>query len=298
MNENIWRVLAQILYYRNDLIEIIKPFFKNLKNENLNDEKFLPFLKRFPIYKLKVLYQNGIITETNFNSLTTNIMNNNMNQDEYQDQLLFKYKSPNITSVSDNLIIEEIISGDKIKELQELIQEKDINTFNTIQMSFHEVEKMKIPLIQYCIMKNAMECFKYLLVNGYDDPNKTMEEQERRDLWIDIKRYKWDCMATAIYYGNMEIVKILEDKGIEKGNNSAHIEAAILSYRNSIVKEIIEEMNSKNIAIDNYLNSAIVASAKNNNIKGIKLLIKYDADINITENIYLNIIIIFLINLI
>ena len=25
----IWRGLAQILYYRNDLIEIIKPFFEN-----------------------------------------------------------------------------------------------------------------------------------------------------------------------------------------------------------------------------------------------------------------------------
>ena len=27
---------------------------------------------------------------------------------------------------------------------------------------------MKIPLIQYYIMKNAIKCFKYLFVNGYD----------------------------------------------------------------------------------------------------------------------------------
>ena len=39
MKVKIWMVLAQILFYRNDLIEIIKPFFENLKNENINDEK-------------------------------------------------------------------------------------------------------------------------------------------------------------------------------------------------------------------------------------------------------------------
>ena len=38
---------------------------------------------------------------------------------------------------------------------------------------------MKSPLIQYCVMKNAIECFKYLLVNGFGDPNKTMEEQKK-----------------------------------------------------------------------------------------------------------------------
>ena len=69
MNAQIWRVLAQILYYRNDLTEIIKPFFKNLKNENINDVKYIPLLKRFSKDQLKVLYQNGIITEENFNLL-------------------------------------------------------------------------------------------------------------------------------------------------------------------------------------------------------------------------------------
>ena len=71
--------------------------------------------------------------------------------------------------------IEEIISGDKIKELEKLLQEKDIKTFNTITKSFLEAKEMEIPLIQYCIMKKAIECFKYLLVNCFDDPNITSE---------------------------------------------------------------------------------------------------------------------------
>ena len=65
----IWRVLSQILYYRNDLIEIIKPFFENLKNENINDEKYFLFLKTFSKYQLEILYQYGIIPEAKFNLL-------------------------------------------------------------------------------------------------------------------------------------------------------------------------------------------------------------------------------------
>ena len=56
-------------------------------------------------------------------------------------------------------------------------------------------------------MKKAIECFKYLLVNGYDDPNKIMEELNPEYFYdkntyerIYIKRYEWDCMATAIYF--------------------------------------------------------------------------------------------------
>ena len=76
--------------------------------------------------------------------------------------------------------------------------------------------------------------------------NKTMEEQNPKSFYDsnkkkEIKRYEWDCMNTAIYFGNKEIIKILEQKGIKKGKKPAHIEAASLSYRNLIVKEIIED---------------------------------------------------------
>ena len=142
---------------------------------------------------------------------------------------------------------------------------------------------MEIPLIQYCIMKKAIECFKYLLVNGFDDPNKTMEDQNPYTFYdshyhkIEIKRYEWDCMATAIYFGNKEIIKILEEKGIEKGKNPTHIEAAILSYRNMIAKEIIGNLNEQ---IQNLLYLSIIASAKNNNIKGVEFLMTKGTDIN------------------
>ena len=280
MEGKIWKILAQILFYRNDLIGIIKPFFENLKNENINDEKYIPLLKTFSKYQLELLYQNEIIPNEKFNFLISK------NEKESQNE-----SSSQLTDTLNDSHIEEIISGDKIKEFQEIIQEKNINTFNIIIKSFLDVEKMEIPLIQYCIMKKAIECFKYLLVNGYDDPNKTMKEQSSLSLGQKSQnRYKWDCMATAIYFGNKEIIKILETKGIEKLKNSKYIEAAILSYRNHIVEELLEEINKKkdkNHRIKNHLMISLISSTYNNNIKGAELIISKGADINAKTILYL-----------
>ena len=106
-------------------------------------------------------------------------------------------------------------------------------------------------------------------------------------------------MATAIYFGNKEIIKILEERVIENGKNATHIEAAILSYRNQIAKEVIEDLNENNEQIQNILNLSITASAKNNNIKGVEFLMTKGADINAKVIIYLNMdIILFLIKVI
>ena len=262
MNEKIWRVLSQILSYRTDLSDLLRPFFVNLKNENINDKKYTPLLLTFFNYQIELLYQTSILTKETFSS--------------YQNK-----SSSNF--VNDNQKIKAIILEDNIEKLTELIQEKGINTFNIITKSFNEVEKMEIPLIQYCIMEKAIRCFKYLLVNGYDDPNKVMKEEKPYSWWKRQHRYEWDCMTTAIYLGNNEIIKILEEKGIEKGKNPVQIEAAILSYRNIIVEEILEEMNKKKEKSKNHLNIALLASAKSNNINEFELLIMKGVNPNLYD---------------
>ena len=187
-----------------------------------------------------------------------------------------------------------------------LVRENDdsIQTFNTIKKSFLEVEEMEIPLIQYCVMKEANKCFKYLLINGFDDPKKIMKERnplsfnDSQGNIINIKRYEWDCMATAIFFGYRDIIFILEEIGIERGTNATHIEAAILSYRNMIAIEIIEDLNENNEQIENIFNVSIMTSAKNNNLKGVEFLMNKGADINAIDIIYLNMNILFLIKLI
>ena len=72
-------------------------------------------------------------------------------------------------------------------------------------------------------------------------------------------------------------------KNWKKGKNPTHIEAAILSYRNMVVKEIIEDPNENILnkeQIQNILNISVIASAKNNNIKGLKFLVTKGGDIN------------------
>ena len=148
----IWRILAQILFYRNDLIITIKTFFENWKKENINDEKYIPLLKTFSKYQLEVLYQNGIITKEKFNFLLLK-----KEKDENQNNPKDQSSKLSIFNVNENCStnIEAIVSGDKIQELQDLIHKKDIQTFNIITKSFLEIKEMKIPLIKYCIMKKG-----------------------------------------------------------------------------------------------------------------------------------------------
>ena len=152
---------------------------------------------------------------------------------------------------------------------------------------------MKIPIFIECVIQRATKCFKYILINGFENPSIIMNDQSPQEItiswWetIKIKRFEWDCMSVAIYYGEMEIIKILEENGIEKGSLSAHFEAAILSYRNGIAKEIINQMKGKNEnekINDEILKRSLISSAKNNNIKGAELFINNGADINAITN--------------
>ena len=208
MNENIWRVLTQILDGNNDLIKIIKPFFENLKNNNINDEKYISFLKSLPKEHLEVLYQYEIITEGKFKLLMPN------NEIQYK----FLSDSPN-EKIHNH--IEKIISEDNIEELRTLIEIEGTQTFNMIKKSFREVKKMKIPLIQYCIMKKAIKCFKYLLVNGLDDPQKNMLEQNPKKFFdptthnsYKINRYEWNLRKVELPVSKKGNIKWSSNKEI------------------------------------------------------------------------------------
>ena len=271
MEYHIWRQLIQILTFRNDLIDTIKPFFGQLSynnnNEkfNINEEKHIPFLKSLLSFQLEVLHKFEIIDEVIYAIIAP------------KQKISSTFS---LESINNDKIIEELIQGDKIEQLQKIVREKGIKSINPIKRSFNEIEGMKIPIITECIIEKATKCFKYLLINGIEDPTITIRESG----FSMERQYEWDCMAVAIYYGEDEIVKILEEKGIEKGSKPSHIGAAILSYRNAIVKEIINEMKEKNENNEIALNIGLNASGKNNNIKGAELLINNGAKINESGN--------------
>ena len=176
-----------------------------------------------------------------------------------------------------------------------MITENGIHSIGVIKTSFIEKKNMKIPIIIYTIIQKAINCFKYLLLNESEElRTKVMDDLDPDVIHISwyqsiyIKKYQWDCMAVAIYYGNVEIIKILEESGIEKGENPAHIEAAILSYRNQIAKAIINQMKEKNEQYDHeFLIRGLLASTINNNIKGAEIIFNSGIDVNIESHVSL-----------
>ena len=287
METKIWTRFVQILSYRNDLTELIKPFLENLKDHNINDEKYIPLLLTFSKYQIELLNKIEIISTSKLEFLLSRKLKSSP---PLENPVKTKQNSEENLKIQNlKKQIETIIAGDQIKKLQELLLDEDFKQFNTITTSFLDVNEMQIPLIQYCIIKKALECFKYLLVNGYDDPNKTMEEEKPEIIYDNHgssnknKKYGWDSMATAIFFGNKEIIKILEDKDIAKGKNPEHVEAAILSYRNSIVEEILDEIKDKKNINEDHLKKATFAFGQNNNIKGGELLINKKVNLNATD---------------
>ena len=279
--------------YRNDLINTIQSFFVQLNTENnnekynINEEKHIPFLKSLSTFQKKLLRKYNIIDEEIYIALVSkpeNLLISTMHAKEEEEEEQQQQQQQEI--------IREIIQGDKMEELKRIILEKGINAISPITKSFNEVGKMRIPIIIECIIEKATKCFKYLLINAIEDPSATMKDKNSHSSFMRENRksrYEWNCREIAMYYGQIEIITILEEKGIEKGDKSADFEAAILSYRNGIVKAIINQMKERNEQINNeLLNAGLIASVKSNNINGAELLLNNGADINATNIISQN----------
>ena len=268
MEYKIWRQLIQMLSFREDLIDTIKPFLNSLKNHNneqydINEEKHIPFLKSLSKFYLNKLHSSKIINEEKYQAFISQKVSTN---DWYKEKPKPIYET-----------VEEILKKDKLDDFKLLILNKGIDSISPNPKSFNEVEEKSIPIIHDCLIHNAIRCFKYLLINGID-PTKRIQERQSSDLFllanfnhfIEIKIYEWDCMTLAIYYGQVEIMKILEEFGIEKGNNPEHIEAAVLSYRNSTIKSIINKLKENNedpIKINHFFLIGLLASGRSNYIK-------------------------------
>ena len=81
------------------------------------------------------------------------------------------------------------------------------------------------------------------------------------------------------------MMKILEERGIDKLNNPNVWEAAALTHRNKFLKLLISNQDQ----IPNFeecLNKGLLGAAKGNNVKGIQILISKGADINAKDIIY------------
>ena len=82
MIKKIWRILTQILQDRNDLAEILKPFYHDLNCETINDKNYDSFLRTFSRFQLELLFKNQILSEKRFYSIFSYYRRKNF---DYQD---------------------------------------------------------------------------------------------------------------------------------------------------------------------------------------------------------------------
>ena len=75
------------------------------------------------------------------------------------------------------------------------------------------------------------------LLRNVDYVLNTMENEDTiQGNEIFFESYTVDDVCTAIYLGEITFIGVLEDRGIEKWKNPSGIQAAILSYRNSLAE--------------------------------------------------------------
>ena len=101
-------------------------------------------------------------------------------------------------------------------------------------------------------------------------------------------------MTIAICFGQWEMMKILEERGINKLNNPNVWEAAALTHRNNLLKLFISNKDQINNVYE-CLQKGLEGTVKGINLKGFKLFISKGADINAKDIIYQNILYLFLI---
>ena len=132
MKKEIERTLIKMVFFRRDLIKLIKPFLPS----NIS-------IKNIPLF-----CRNQFITFLQQSDINVEKEEKNKNEENEDDQIYMK----------------QIIEEDNVELLQKET-EKENNMNIIIEDSFLEIENMEIPILHYCIMKKAIKCFKFLILN-------------------------------------------------------------------------------------------------------------------------------------
>ena len=145
--------------------------------------------------------------------------------------LLEKKKEYSI-EIREKTRIEEVIEKDDIDRFRLLSNETTFNFNGNIKKVNELYQYSEIPIILYCIEKNSMKCFKYALINGADPSQKSMYYGKKI----------WDGYGFSGAIGNIQILKMIEDQGIEINENL--MKGSSKFHQNHIIKWIEKQNNS------------------------------------------------------
>ena len=169
--------------------------------------------------------------------------------------------------------IEEIIEKDDITDFEKLSNKITFDFNQTIKKNNELYHYSRIPILLYCIEKNAIKCFKFALINGADPTEKS--ERILNNSWA--KQYKpvWDAYGFAGAKGNIQIIRILENRSILPNNYL--IEGCLQFHQKTIFEWIKKEQYQ-------LLTKGIKKSIYFENYEAFDILIQNISNLNIQIN--------------
>ena len=187
--------------------------------------------------------------------------------------------------------IEEIIDKDDIENFRIISNDIYFHFNGTIKKENEQYKYTEIPIILYCIEKNAMKCLKYALINGADPSKKSLYKQFLEKYNEYKEKEKWNGYGFAGATGNFQIIRMLQDQKMNINENL--IQGCSKFHQNNILKWIEKEQKSllkdgiKNcIKFQNYEGFYIISQncdILNLTYKNEEKLIHYGAQYNSKE---------------
>ena len=146
----------------------------------------------------------------------------------------------NIVIKREKTPIEEVIEKDDLEQLRFLTNSDNFDYNSTIIKENKLFNYSKVPLLSYCIEKQAQKCFKYIFINGADPLQKSF-------LYSTSKKSKnseepiWDSFGFAGAIGDISIIKILNEKISNISDDL--LQGCIKFHRNDLLSWLLKEHN-------------------------------------------------------
>ena len=171
------------------------------------------------------------------------------------EELKFYCQENNINlKIRQKTIIEELIENDDIDNFKILSNSNSFDFNQKIEKNNELYHYSRIPIILYCIEKNAIKCFKFALINGADPTQKS--ETIKISLQYPYKKeYKkvWDAYGFASSKGNLQIIRMLEERNIEA---SKYLIKGCIKFHQKVIFEWIKK--PKNLILNQGIKEIIL----------------------------------------
>ena len=309
-------ILAFSLDYQK--IPLFLPF---LSEPRIEENSFIHFDQEllFNLLQNNISFPISIISKySNVDDNSKIILEKNLYEELKKQNKLNEIKGKSI-EIREKTKIEEIIEKDDIDKFRLISNENNFDFNGRIKKENQLFKYSEIPIILYCIEKNAIKCFKYALINGADPSQKSIYRKGNQGKDKEI----WDGYGFAGAIGNIQIIKLIEDQGIQinknlmKGASKFHQNHLIRwaeKNHNQILKDGVKEtikfenyegfdiiyqnLNNINATLNDKDKLPIHYAAKDNSKEIFELLLSKGANIHAKDIIYQIIKLLFLINLI